>query len=58
MNDLETRLKWYLRHQETVLNYRHRFLVDFTDDSITHWSRNARRAKLGILNNARDYNET
>ena len=38
MTDLQSRLSWYLRHQNDVLDYRHRFLVDYSDDSITRMS--------------------
>ena len=58
MTDLQSRLSWYLRHQNDVLDYRHRFLVDYSDDSITRMSRTTRRAKLELLNNARTYYET
>ena len=58
MTNLDSRLKWYLKHHENVLDYKHRFLVDYTDDSIKRWSRSTRRAKLEILNNAQDYYET
>ena len=58
MSDLDSRLKWCLRHQQEVLDYRHRLLVDYTDDSIKRWSRTIRRAKLDLLNNTRDYYET
>ena len=58
MTDLQSRLSWYLRHQNDVLDYRHRFLVDYSDESISRMSRTTRRAKLELLNNARTYYET
>ena len=57
MADLSDRLLWYLRHQDNVLDYRHRFLADFDPQDVRRWSRASRRAKLETLNNAREYFE-
>ena len=58
MTNLESRLKWYLQHQQEVLDYRHRFLMEHTAESIKRWSRTTRRAKLKLLSNARDHYKT
>ena len=58
MATMADRLAWYLRHHEEVLDYRHRYLCRYTTKDITSWSRATRRAKLEMLNNARDYYAT
>ena len=58
MSILESNLLWYKRHQEEVLDYRHRFLADFSAEDVGKWSRATRRAKVELLNNARKYYET
>lgn len=47
------RLEWYNRFQNEVLDYRHRFLIDFDDHEIPLMSRDARRARLTLLDNAK-----
>lgn len=46
------KLKWYLQHQNEVIDYRHRFLVDFTREDVDRWTLATRRAKLTLLTNA------
>ena len=55
MMTLADRLLWYLRHQDEVLDYRHRFLVDYDENKIHHWSRDTRRQKVTMLDNARHW---
>ena len=55
---LKDKLLWFQRHHQQVLDYRHQFLVAFTSDDVEQWSRTTRRAKLNILNNAKDWYET
>jgi ribonuclease HI len=57
MAQMETKLSWYQRHQDEVLDYRHRFLANFTSEDVGRWTRATRRAKLELLNNARKYYE-
>ena len=45
-------LTWYHRHQDEVLDYWHRFLVDYDLDDIDRWTRATRRAKVTMINNA------
>ncbi len=52
------KLRWYRRHQHTVLDYRHRFLAATDDSTIDKWNSTLRRAQLELLNNARRYHET
>ena len=52
------RLFWYHRHQHEVLDYRHRFLVDFTAEEVEKWLRSHREAKLEMLSNAQKYYDT
>ena len=47
------RLEWYNRFQNEVLDYRHRFLIDFDDHEIQLMSRDARSARLTLLDNAK-----
>ncbi len=58
MRSLEERLLWYKRHNNEVLDYRHRFLADFTEEDIKKWTKYSRRAKLELLHNARKFYET
>ena len=57
LNQLEDKLLWYLRHQDEVLDYRHRFLAQYTPEDVGRWSRATRRARLASLNNARNFYE-
>ena len=57
MSTLSDKLHWYQRHQDEVLDYRHRFLVDYSSEDVGHWTRATRRAKLEMLNNARKFYE-
>ena len=58
MSTLQDRLEWYIRHQVEVLDYRHRFLVDYNTEVIQRWSRSTRRQKLTLLDNARKWYTT
>ena len=55
MLTLADRLLWYKRHQGEVLDYRHRFLVDYDEDKIHRWSRSVRQQKVTMLDNARHW---
>lgn len=55
MVTLDDRLRWYLRHQARILDYRHRFLVDYDVDVIASWSRSTRQQKITLLDNARKW---
>ena len=56
MMTLADRLQWYLRHQDEVLDYRHRFLVDYDENKIYRWSiRDMCRQKVTMLDNARHW---
>jgi hypothetical protein len=55
MIQLRDKLHWYQRHQDEVLDYRHRFLVDFSPEDADRWTRATRRAKLSMLDNARTF---
>ena len=57
METLIERIQWYRRHQNSVLDYRHRFLADVSDATIERWTRASRRTHLALLDNARDYYE-
>lgn len=57
MQSLADKLRWYRMHQNSVLDYRHRFLADASDVIIDRWSRDARRAQLALLADARRYHE-
>ena len=50
-------LEWYVRHQNEVLDYRHRYLTDFTIEDVCRWSRHTRTTRLQHLHNARKYYE-
>ena len=54
LQQLQDKLLWYLRHQDEVLDYRHRFLVQYKPEDVS-WSRASRRARLESLNNASQY---
>ena len=58
MVTLDDRLQWYIRHQHKVLDYRHRFLVDYDVDVIARWSRSIRKQKITMLDNARHWYTT
>jgi len=51
-------LLWYLRHQNEVLDYRHRYLTDFNLKDVHRWTRHTRSTRLQHLHNARKYYET
>ena len=55
LQQLQDKLLWYLRHQDEVLDYRHRFLVQYKPEDVSCWSRASRRARLESLNNASQY---
>ena len=55
MSSLKDKLLWYQRHQDEVLDYRHRFLADFELFDLKRWSRATVRAHVKRLNNARRY---
>ncbi len=60
-DELETmaeKLAWYRRHQNTVLEYRHRYLAENNDTTIAKWSAPLRRAQLALLDSARQHYET
>ncbi len=60
-DELETmaeKLAWYRRHQNTVLDYRHRYLAENNDTTIAKWSAPLRRAQLALLDSARQHYET
>ena len=58
LQQLQDKLIWYLRHQDEVLDYRHRFLAQYTTEDVSRWSRATRKAKLESLNNASQYYKT
>jgi len=43
---------WFHRHQDEVLDYRHRFLVDYTLQDVERWTRITRTSKVATLDNA------
>ena len=49
--------EWYIRNQHEALDYRHRFLVDFTREDIFRWKLATKRAKLTLLDNAAKFYE-
>ena len=51
------KLLWYARHSNEVLDYRHQFLTEGIISNIDQWTYQTCRAKLEMLNNARDYYE-
>ena len=52
MSSLADKLMWYYRHQDKVLDYCHRFLIDCTLSDIERWTRITRTSKVVILDNA------
>ena len=58
MSTLVDRLNWYHRQQDKVLDYQHRFSVDYSIKDIEHWTRLTRQVKLTMLNNDRNFYET
>ena len=55
MSTLADRLKWFRHHQDQVLDHRHRFLTNFSDNDVDRWSRDTRKAQLKVLTNAREF---
>ena len=51
MSSLAGKLMWYHRHQDEVLNYRHRFLVDYTLSNVKRWTRITRTSTVAMLDN-------
>jgi len=45
-SSLRDRMHWYQRHQSEVLDYRHRFLADFTESDLLKWKRSTLRAQV------------
>ena len=58
MITLANMLNWYHRPQDEVLDYRHRFSVDYSIKDVEDWKRSIRRAKLTLLNNAHKFYDT
>ena len=54
---LAEKLEWYIRNQHEALDYRHRFLIDFTLDDVFRWKLATKRAKLTLLDNAAKFYE-
>ena len=50
---LESNPLWYKRHQDEFIDYRYRFLVEFSHKDVGKWSQETRRAKVEMFNNAR-----
>ena len=58
MSSLAEKLMWYQRHQDEVLDYRHRFLINYTLSDIERWTRITRTSKVTILDNAMRFHKT
>jgi len=54
---LSDKLCWFLRNHHEALDYRHRFLVDYTADDIQRWKLTTKRAKVSLLENAARFYE-
>ena len=46
-------LEWYKQYQNEVLDYRHQFLINIDTHKILLMSRDARSARLTLLDNAK-----
>ena len=52
------RLLWYWEFQHEVLEYRHRFLIDYDERTAENMMREMRHSRLTLLNNARQSHAT
>ena len=55
MNSLTDKLKWYYRHQDEVLDYRHRFFANCDPTTLHRWHRQRMIKKLNLLETAHNY---
>ena len=58
MSSLADKLMWYHQHQDEVLDYRHRFLINYTLSDVERWTRITRTSKVTILDNAMRFYKT
>ena len=52
MSSLADKLMWDHRHQDEVLDYRHRFLIDYTLSNVKRWTCITTTSKVAMLDNA------
>ena len=52
MNSLTDKLKWYHRHQDKVLDYRHRTFVNYDPTTLHKWHRRRMIEQLDLLETA------
>ena len=57
MSLLADKLMWYHRHQDEVLDYRHRFLIDCTLSNVERWNHITRTSKVSILDNTMHFHK-
>ena len=55
MASLVDKLKWYHQHQDEVLDYQHRFLVDYTLSNVERWTCVTRMLKAAMLDNVMQF---
>ena len=46
---------WYHRHQDELLDYRHRFLIDYSLSNVERWTRITQTSKVAMLDNAMQF---
>ena len=58
LTQMVEQLLWHQRHQDDVLDYRHRILAAFHADNVGRWFKATRIATLTMLDNAQHFYET
>ena len=53
----ENKLKWYHRHQDEVLDYRHRFFANYDPNTLHRWHRRRMTKQLDLLKTAHNYHD-
>ena len=56
-DSLKDQLRWYTRHRDEVMDYRHRYLAEYTEHDLQRWSHSTLVAKVTTLTNCKEYYE-
>ena len=57
LDSLKDKLEWFSRHQNEVLDYRHRFLVNYTAEEINGMRKETRKKRVQHLQSAMNWYE-
>ena len=52
---LKDQLRWFTRHRDEVLDYRHRYLAEYSEHDLKRWSHTTLVAKVSTLTNCKQY---